>query len=173
ERVKSPRILSVACGHLREAQLSKAVKNGRVGAYVGLDQDEDSLAVVQAEQQPYGIKVVRGSVRSMLTEKHDFSGMDLIYSAGLYDYLAESVAIRLTQTLFQSLRAGGSLLIANFAPELRDICYLEAFMDWRLIYRRETEVEQFARAIPPDQISELKCFREENGAIVFLEIVRA
>lgn len=173
ERMNSPRILSVACGHLREAQLSQAVKAGRVGEYVGLDQDEDSLAVVHAEQRAHAVKAVKGSVRSLLTGKHDFSDFDLVYSAGLYDYLAEPVAIRLTQTLFQFLRAGGSLLIANFAPELRDIGYLEAFMDWRLIYRSEAEVERFASTIPPSEISELKCFREENGNIVFLEIVRA
>lgn len=172
-QVNSPRILSVACGHLREAQLSQAVKERRVGEYVGLDQDEDSLAVVHAEQQAHAVKAVKGSVRSLLTGRHDFSEFDLVYSAGLYDYLAEPVAIRLTQTLFRLLRAGGKLLIANFAPELRDIGYLEAFMDWRLIYRSEAEVERFAGAIPSNQISEMKCFREENGNIVFLEIARA
>ncbi len=173
EQMKSPRILSIACGHLREAQLARAVKEGRVGEYVGLDQDEDSLAVVHAEQQTHAVKAVKGSVRSLLTGKHDFSDFDLVYSAGLYDYLAEPVAIRLTQTLFQFLRAGGKLLIANFAPELRDIGYLEAFMDWRLIYRSEAEVESFASTIPPSEISEMKCFREKNGNIVFLEIARA
>lgn len=172
-QVNSPRILSIACGHLREAQLSQAVKDRRVGEYVGLDQDEASLEVVQAEQQSQSVRAVKGSVRSLLTGKHDFSGFDLVYSAGLYDYLAEPVAIRLTQTLFQFLRAGGKLLIANFAPELRDIGYLEAFMDWRLIYRAEAEVERFASAIPHDQIGAMKCFREENGNIVFLELVRA
>jgi len=171
-QVHLPRILSVACGHLREAQLSQAVKNGRVGEYVGLDQDEASLEVVHAEQQAHSVKTVKGSVRSLLTGKHDFSGFDLVYSAGLYDYLAEPVAIRLTNTLFQFLSEGGRLLIANFAPELRDIGYLEAFMDWRLIYRGEAEVERFTSAIPPGEISEMKCFREENGNIVFLEIIK-
>ena len=48
--VDRPRILSVACGHLREAQRSGAVAAGRVGEYIALDQDLTSLDVVHAEQ---------------------------------------------------------------------------------------------------------------------------
>ena len=39
----SPRILSVASGHLREAALSTAVAEGRIGELVALDQDAESL----------------------------------------------------------------------------------------------------------------------------------
>ena len=50
-----PKILSAACGHLREAQLSQAVKDKRICEYVGLDQDEASLEVVHAEQQAHSV----------------------------------------------------------------------------------------------------------------------
>ena len=43
------RVLSVACGHLREASESHAVREGMLGEFIALDQDSDSLAVVAAE----------------------------------------------------------------------------------------------------------------------------
>ena len=172
-QMAAPKIFSVACGHLREAQASKAVKDGRIGEYIGLDNDPATLEVIKQEQAAYGVKPVQGSVRSLLARKLVLNGFDFIYSAGLYDYLALPVATQLTSILFTMLKPGGRLLIANFAPNLRDIGYLEAFMDWRLIYRDEAEVERFASTIPGNEIGGMKTFREENGNIVFLEITRS
>src|SRR5262249_11943579 len=44
-----PVILSVGCGHLREAQVARAVRPGWGGTLYALDQDEASLAVVKRE----------------------------------------------------------------------------------------------------------------------------
>ena len=41
-----PDILSVACGHLREAELSGAVANSALGRFVAVDQDRDSVQFV-------------------------------------------------------------------------------------------------------------------------------
>lgn len=172
DHIPAPTIFSVACGHLREAQASKAVIEGRVGEYVGLDNDPATLEVLKQEHAAYGIKPVQGSVRSLLSRKLAFKGFDFIYSAGLYDYLGQPVATQLTTTLFTMLKPGGRLWIANFAPNLRDIAYLEVFMDWRLIYRDEAEVDGFADGIPVAQIREKRTFREENQNIVFLEVVK-
>src|ERR1700730_10251796 len=40
-------VLSLACGHLREAQLSSAVLQGQLGRYVAIDQDPESIALVE------------------------------------------------------------------------------------------------------------------------------
>ena len=68
-------------------------------------------------------------VRSLASSnKIRCSDPDLIYAAGLYDYLGDAIAIQLTSRLLQMLAPGGGgrLLIANFNPDLRDIGYLEA-----------------------------------------------
>lgn len=171
-RIEKPRVLSVACGHLREAHRSKAVSDGRVGEYIGLDSDPATLAVVQGDLSSKGIKAFRCSVKSLLKGNYVFADFDLVYSLGLYDYLAQPVATELTSLIFRMLRTGGKLLIANFAPGLRDVGYMETFMDWWLAYRGEVELEDTASGIPPDQIREKRTFSDQRRNIVFFEVTK-
>jgi hypothetical protein len=167
-----PNIVSIACGHLREVALSKAIQNREFGEFVGVDQDAASLSVLTRAYGSLGVRAVAGSVRSILTSKLRFENVDLIYAAGLYDYLDDAVAKRLTAGLFSMLRPGGVLLVANFAPELSDIGYMEACMDWWLVYRGEHELAGVAEDIRPDQIARMSLFRDKPGNIVFLELQR-
>jgi hypothetical protein len=171
-RVERPRILSVAAGHLREAGLSVAVREGRVAEFVALDQDEDSLAVVERCYARFGVRSVRASVRQLLAGKPRLGLFDCAYSAGLYDYLQHKTAQHLTRRMFGMLRPGGRLLVANFLPGIRDVGYMESFMDWRLIYRSAEELRDVAGTIDPAQIAEARFFTEENQNIGFLLLTR-
>jgi extracellular factor (EF) 3-hydroxypalmitic acid methyl ester biosynthesis protein len=171
ERVRMPRMLSVACGHLREAEHAPAVAEKRVGELIAFDQDPLSLAEV-ARQHPGGpVRTVCGSVRSILLGRTRFDSMDLVYSAGLYDYLAEGTAQRLTRLLFGMLRPGGRLVVGNFAncPEAG---YLEAFMDWWLVYRDEAQVQAFTAEIAPEQIASQEMFRDSEQNVIYLVLTR-
>jgi SAM-dependent methyltransferase len=167
-----PRMLSVACGHLREAQRSEAVRNGAIAEFVALDQDRESLAVVAREQHSHNVTPVHATIRRLLVSGSVFGSFDLAYAAGLYDYLEESVAQALTAVMFRALRPGGVLLIGNFAPNLVDIGYMEAIMDWTLRYRAEAEVARFAARIPQAEIAERRTFRDEPGNVVYLMLRR-
>jgi SAM-dependent methyltransferase len=171
-RTAHARILSIACGHLREAQLSRAVADGRVGELIGLDYDPASLALVRKEQPSRKIRTVQGSVNGLLAGSQVFTGCDFVYSTGIYDYLAWPTAAELTGLIFRMLKPGGRFLIANFAPNLRDIGYMETFMDWRLIYRDGAELEEVASGLPPDQIGGMRTFRDAHQNLVFLEVVK-
>ena len=163
-------MLSLACGHLREAQVSVAVTEREVGAFIALDQDRESLAVVEREQRAFNVVPVAASVRRFLAAPLAHGRFDLAYSAGLYDYLGDDVAAAVTRALFDTLEPGGLLCVANFAPELRDIAYMEAIMDWNLIYRDEEEVARFASGIPYDRIAESSMTRDSGGNVVYLTI---
>ena len=169
----SARILSVACGHLREAQRSTAVREGKIAELVALDQDRESLALVAREQSDYRVTPVHANIRRLLVGGTAYGTFDLAYAAGLYDYLDESVAQALTASMFRSLRPGGLLVVANFAPELPVIGYLEAIMDWMLRYRVESEVERFAARLPRTEIAEFTTFRDEPGNVVYLSVRRS
>ncbi|WP_240487081.1 class I SAM-dependent methyltransferase [Hyalangium minutum] len=170
-QVHRPRILSVACGHLREAELSHAVKEHHVGDFIAFDQDPMSLAEVARQHPETAIRPVCGSVRALLTGRTVFGHLDLAYSAGLYDYLSDNTARRLTQLLFNMLNAGGRLLVANFAtcPEAG---YLEAFMDWWLIYRDEDQMQALTLDIDPMQLAAVRMFRDSEQNVIYLELTR-
>ena len=171
--VAEPHVLSVACGHLREAAYAAAVRGGRLAAFHALDQDAMSLDVVLRDHGGAGVQPVHGSVRSLLKGTTTFADLDLIYAAGLYDYLPQPVAAKLTARLFGMLRSGGRLLVANFASNLREAGFMEAFMDWTLIYRDEPEVERFADLVPEAEIASRRLFRDGPGNVVYLELHRA
>jgi extracellular factor (EF) 3-hydroxypalmitic acid methyl ester biosynthesis protein len=120
DRVERPRVLAVACGHLREAAQSTALDSGRVGELIAFDQDARSLEVVSREFGHLGVRTVHGRVRDLIVGRRaGLTGFDLVYAAGLYDYLRDDAARRLTGTLFGMLNAGGTLLVANFLPGIR------------------------------------------------------
>ena len=172
-RVERPRVLSVACGHLREAQSSKAVAAGQVGAYYALDQDKESLGLIDREMGSIGVTTVNESVRSLVTGRVDLSGLDLAYAAGLYDYLGLPVAVAVTRAMLHMVKPGGRVVVANFAPNLVDIGYMETFMAWNLIYRDEAGMNEIAAGLPQDMVASSRSYRDIDGNIVYLEVVRA
>jgi len=167
------RMLSIACGHLREAQKSEAVRNGAIAELVALDQDRESLGLIAREQRGHNVTPVHATIRRFLAGGSSFGTFDLVYAAGLYDYLEEPIAQVLTAAMFRALRPGGTLLVGNFAPNLIDIGYMEAVMDWKLIYRTETEAARFAARIPASEIAEQQTFRDQPGNVVYLTLRRA
>lgn len=168
----APRVLSLACGHLREAARSYAMRCNAISELVAVDQDEESLAEVRRSFARFRVTTMPGSVRQMLTGAAKVGEFDFVYSAGLYDYLATTVAGALTRALFRALRPGGRLLVANFAPSLRDIGYMEAMMDWHLVYRDEQAMRQLATAVPASEVASVHTFRDELGNVVYLELRR-
>lgn len=169
------RVLSVACGHLRESRRSLAVQQRQVGEFLALDQDLRSLGVIDSELGHLGVTPVAGSVKDILRDQLRFEDMDLVYASGLYDYLPQPVAIRLTAQLFSMLRPGGRLLLANYADPHKDAAfkaYMEACMDWWLIYREESDVAGWMSEIPRTQLRRQELFRDETENLIYLELVR-
>jgi extracellular factor (EF) 3-hydroxypalmitic acid methyl ester biosynthesis protein len=172
ESLRRPHILSVAAGHLREAELCGAVKRRRIGRYVALDSDAESLQEVTSCYGRFGVQTVQASVRRLLTNHLELGGFDLVYSTGLFDYLRQPIGQRLVGKLFRMLRPDGRLLVANFMPGIRDVGYMEVYMDWQLIYRTRQEMIDLTSEIPQADIRDIRLFSEESRNIIFLEITR-
>lgn len=166
-------ILSVACGHLRELAFSHTWQNQQFARWVAMDQDSRSLKLIQEEIGStcleYWEKSIVWLLRHPQTQQFDF-----IYAAGLYDYLKKPTAQLLTAQLFDMLRPGGRLLVANFTTNTIEMGFLEAFMDWPLIYRNMAEMTELASVLPPEQAQ----FRinydlsNENNRLIYLEVTR-
>jgi extracellular factor (EF) 3-hydroxypalmitic acid methyl ester biosynthesis protein len=170
ERGKSARIFSLAAGHLRELHLSRAIERIKPALFLALDQDSLSLQVINDEFGKYGVTTKASNIREIIAGRSNYTDMDLVYTAGLYDYLSDDVAKKLTTKLFNSVASGGMLLTANFLPNIADVGYMEAVMDWWLTYREETQMLSLAIDIPKDSIEKVRQYRDPDENITFLEI---
>ena len=169
---RDARILSIASGHMRELQISHAVRAGVAGEIVAFDQDDQSLAEVQAADGSSVLRCVSGSVSRLIVGRHDFADFDLVYAAGLFDYLEERAARRLVETMFAMLRPGGRLLVANFLPGIYDLGFMESFMGWDLIYRNPQQIVALADGIR-DAAESCAYFEESERNIGFLLVKKA
>ncbi len=172
ERKNRPSILAVAAGHLREAELSEALLCGRVARFLALDQDELSLQEMGHCYGVLGIESVKSSIRPFITGRSRFGTFDLIYSIGLYDYLDNLTALKVTERLFRALNPGGQLMIANFLPGIYEVGYIEVFMEWSLIFRSLKEIRQIALTVPRDEIASQELFADKTNTIGYLVLTK-
>ena len=167
------RVLAVAAGHLREVESSRAMQHGNVQEFVAFDQDESSLAVVARDYARLGVQTMAGSVRQILSGKAKLGQYDLVYAAGLFDYLGDAAAAALTCRMFDMTRPGGLMLIPNFLTGVRDAGYMEAFMDWHLIYRNHADMMALAAALPRSSVADCQVFDDHDDAITCLLVSKA
>jgi extracellular factor (EF) 3-hydroxypalmitic acid methyl ester biosynthesis protein len=168
-------ILSVASGHLREAEISEALRFGQIGRFIATDQDAQSLAVIRQRQEvctKSRIHTQTTSVRDLILKRHDLGHFDFIYAAGLYDYLVPKAAARLTSRLFHLLKAGGHLLVANFLHGIWESPYMETCMDWQLIYRTRQDIMKFSEEIDAADLVTTDYFEDCLRCVGSLELIR-
>ena len=168
--VPKPDVLAVACGHLREAHLSSAIAGGNVGRFIALDQDPDSVDLVHRTFGDRGVKTVCAGVKVLLNGTFADESFDLIYAAGLYDYLNERLACALTQAMFRLLKPGGCCVIGNFAPDIQDVGYMEAYMDWYLTYRDGGQMAELAAGLPGRSVALKRTYTLANPDVFYLEL---
>ena len=157
------KICALACGHLRESDplIGKDLTN-----VTAVDQDPLSLAKVR---ETHGVRInlaeanVMHYLRSTAKSQQRF---DLIYTLGLTDYFdarAMSLFHKLTRAC---LAPGGKIVVANFLHGHFAVGWMDAVMDWRLIYRSEAEMEAHATEIGMNA----RTFRDSSDSVVFCEM---
>lgn len=165
-------ILTVAAGHLREAEASQALRSGAIKRWVALDQDPLSVASIAGQFDQTCIEPTEGSVRGLLGKKYRMGKFDLIYAAGLYDYLSDKVAIRLTEACLAMLKPGGVFLFANFSNEMADDGYMESYMNWELLQRSEAEMQLIASASADASSVDINVWFGTNRNILYCTITK-
>jgi extracellular factor (EF) 3-hydroxypalmitic acid methyl ester biosynthesis protein len=119
---------------------------------------------------------VRQLIRPQTEEESDvvqqtLAGLDLVYSAGLYDYLPDPVAARLTQLLYGRLRPGGRLLLGNLVETPDSTWVMDYVLGWTLRYRTEEAMLQLADRLSPAP-SESGLVRDATERCIFLDVTR-
>jgi hypothetical protein len=96
------------------------------------------------------------------------AGFDFIYAAGFYDYLDDAGGRRLLRALARMIQPGGRILIANLLPGASGACYLEAAMDWWLVFRQPEELLSLAEDLPASVSRQV--FRDSLDHLAYLEL---
>ncbi len=127
---------------------------------------------------PVTVNCLHFSVRQLIRPQTDderrvvqetLANLDLVYSAGLYDYLPDPVAARLTQLLYGRLRPGGRLLLGNLVETPDSTWVMDYVLGWTLRYRTDQSMLHLAAgfALPP---SSTGIVRDATGQCVFLDV---
>jgi len=170
-RKKKIRILSIASGHLRELDLLESSPDS-IFEFFALDQDKESLEILSTSNFANVIKPINTSFISLIKKENplQLGKFDYVYAAGLFDYLSARTSKLLVQYMFEVLNPGGTMLVANFMPNIEDIGYMETFMAWELIYRTLPDFEAMSNGLPFEEIQEKRIFQGKNRNVVYLEI---
>ena len=145
-------VMNLACGPSRELFdfLKECDYTEKIDALcVDIDTDALHYSNQQVNNFPHNASVrymTENLVKWGLGKvNQDVGTKDLIYSAGLFDYLEPRLFCKLVDRCYQHLKPGGSLLIGNFAP-YEDMLLMDHILHWKLIYRTKKElIELFSK----------------------------
>ena len=176
------RVASIGSGPGRELE---ALLEGspELGPYLDammIDQDQRAIGYCERRLAPLAEKTgaklhfVRESVRRLLCGgliAQTMGPQQLIYSAGLFDYLSDRSFSALLATLYQAVAPGGTLLVGNVDMGNPTRYFMEYFAEWFLIHRsREGLVEKAKTLRPAPQ--KLRVEAEPLGVNLFLVVER-
>lgn len=174
EQRADARIATIACGHLRELQALPPAELARIDRVYAIDHDPSALARIAHEQPHDRVQTVLGSVRGIVGRKLSLEKIDLIYAAGLFDYLSDDVSALLLERMLSFLNPGGRLLVGNFTPGNWGRSYMETFMDWSLTYRTPGKLRTLGRiAATKHDIAIERVSVDDLGNVAYLELVRS
>ncbi len=174
------RIASVGCGPANEIQtlLEQRPHLGKKMEIVLIDQEPRSIAFCERMLAPLiprtGVKahVVKESIRKLITDpslRTALGTCDLIYSAGLFDYLEDKAFVHLARTLLSALSDRGHLLIGNFAIGQPSRWFMEYCSEWFLIHRTPEQILNLGEAAGA-QREAMSVMAEPSGINLFLDI---
>lgn len=107
--IRNARILSVAGGHLRELDVVRRMVEQRDFEIVALDQDGEALQDAVNSNPDFNVRPLNKSISHVFKGK-DGAKYDLIYSAGLFDYLPAKTASGLLDRLPAMLAPSATML---------------------------------------------------------------
>lgn len=166
-----PRVASIAAGHLREADVSGAIRSAELRELVAFDVDDLNLAVVRRDYGRLGVRTRSGAIADLMRGRIDLGSFDFIYSAGLFDNLSDNAARGVVSALCQALRPGGRLTIANFTTGCEGDAFVEAFMDWFVTYRSVDELRRLPDGIGNRRVGEIRSWVDTCGNLAYLDLI--
>lgn len=144
---KPLRIMNLACGSNRE-----------LFDFLGKNKDTQQMEITCVDADPEALEYTNrqinviphnASIRFMRENvvkwalgrtRHHFGQLDIIYSAGLMDYLDRRMFQKLAERCYDHLNPGGVLILGNFGESSPNRAFMDHILKWNLIYRSEEEL---------------------------------
>jgi extracellular factor (EF) 3-hydroxypalmitic acid methyl ester biosynthesis protein len=176
-----PRILNMGCGPAKELQdFLTQLQIEREVEFTLIDFNEETLRytsrvlgdINRGRHCPARLNFVKKSVHQFIKEaarsRHDPARYDVIYCAGLFDYLPDSVSKKILNIFHDLLAPGGLLAATNVSDANPSRHWMEYVLDWHLIYRGAQRLASLAPdAAPPDRVTIRSV---GTGVNIFLEV---
>ncbi|HEY3762048.1 MAG TPA: class I SAM-dependent methyltransferase [Verrucomicrobiae bacterium] len=176
---KGTKIFNLGCGPALEIQrfLAKSPLTDNV-EFTLLDFNDETVEYTQRNlaqicrkyDSDCMIRVIKKSVAQLIKDSSAFTrgSYDLVYCAGLFDYLPDPVCSKLTAIFWELVAPGGLLLVSNVHSNNPSRGWMEFMVDWHLIYR---DAAQMGDILPPEAPKDqIRIFVEEIGVNIFAEI---
>ncbi len=181
QRNERARILNIGCGPAIE--ILNFIKNYPeldVADFTLMDFNDETLlntekmineALRFSDKKPT-FSYVQKSVYSLLKnsasgekEAEKFGDYDLVYCAGLFDYLADKACRQLVAMFVGWTRNNGLVLVTNVHSRNTSIYWMEHVLEWHLIYRDDDDMRKLC---PRKNDSVIYC--DDTGVNVFAEV---
>jgi hypothetical protein len=159
------RLASVACGPALD--VAAALPESDVREVILVDNDPNALRRAGVNLPANGPETLLHNGNALRWRPK--TSLDLIWCAGLFDYLADKVAVFLLRRLMQALAPGGAVVVGNFAPGHASRSYMEVIGDWLLIHRTDQDLLRLARAAGAD-MTRTTVIGEPAGVNLFLVV---
>ena len=160
-------VLNLGCGPCRDVlEMYEASKNGSAVHIHCVDQENEAIFYAEKllEGKPYKDRIhLERADLFRLSTKNKY---DLIWSAGLFDYLDARIASILLRRVWRHLKKDGQIIFGNFSPENPTRYGMELAVHWKLIHRTANELVQLVQSarLP---YSRLKVEEESLGVNLF------
>jgi extracellular factor (EF) 3-hydroxypalmitic acid methyl ester biosynthesis protein len=177
---RKARIFNLGCGPAREIQtfLTEYEISNRA-VFTLLDFNDETLQhtgkvlseLVCQMGRTTGLELVKKSVHQVLKEARPPSPhqrYDVVYCAGVLDYMSDRICKRLMSIFYDMLEPGGLLCVTNVDVANPWQKSLEFLLEWHLIHRNSTQL----KALIPDRApNDSTRFRsDDTGVNIFIEV---
>jgi extracellular factor (EF) 3-hydroxypalmitic acid methyl ester biosynthesis protein len=118
------------------------------------------------------VEIVKKSVHQVLREEIKLDAhqqkYDLIYCAGVFDYLSDRICKRLMDIFYDMLEPGGLLIATNVDASNPSRNGMEYLLEWHLIYRNTIQMQGLIPSRAPRGSASVKY--DETGVNIYLEV---
>ena len=177
------RVLNLGCGPAREIQLFLTENaEADVTDFTLLDFNAETLEfAAQALRQTRtehgrqtGLAIEARSVNQLLKESMrpavggHHGSYDLVYCAGLFDYVSDRVCRRLVELFYSWLAPGGLVLVTNVDAAKPFRHSMDYILEWHLICRNRQQMQNLVPEATPAPTFQIQA--DITGVNLFLEI---